>query len=130
MKEGEMTSSETYADWTEYKKANRSRHLWISFFTTRWHIYRQTKQQRPACLCLSESKNHLTAKNGTKCGIIYFKSCLTFPKDPWPRTRRRSNWSGEAFSQPSRVTSITSISDTTVATLFWNRIIWINIKFH
>ena len=37
---------------------------------------------------------------------------LTLPKDPWPRTLRRSNCSGDAFSQPSRVMSLTSISDT------------------
>ena len=38
---------------------------------------------------------------------------LTLPKDPCPKTRRRSNWSDDAFSQPSLVTSVTSNSETT-----------------
>lgn len=38
---------------------------------------------------------------------------LTFPKEPWPSTLRSSNWDGSALSWPSRVTSFTSISDST-----------------
>ena len=34
---------------------------------------------------------------------------LTFPNDPWPKTRRSSNCDGDAFSNPSLVTSVTSI---------------------
>lgn len=34
------------------------------------------------------------------------------PKDPCPKTRNKSNWSEDAFSKPSRVTSLTSISET------------------
>ena len=41
------------------------------------------------------------------------KGELTLPKDPCPKTRRRSNWSDDAFSQPSLVTSVTSNSETT-----------------
>ena len=41
------------------------------------------------------------------------KNPLTLPKEPCPKTLRRSNWSDEAFSQPSLVMSLTSNSETT-----------------
>ena len=47
---------------------------------------------------------------------------LTFPNDPWPSTLRRSNCSGEAFSQPSLVISLTSNSDTIPAPFFCKEI--------
>ena len=55
-------------------------------------------------------------KNYTYSLVKIEKLCkgeLTLPKDPCPKTRRRSNWSDDAFSQPSLVTSVTSNSETT-----------------
>ena len=40
---------------------------------------------------------------------------LTFPKLPCPRTLRSSNCAGDAFSHPSFVTSLNSISCSVVA---------------
>ena len=54
---------------------NKLPHPKLSFFTARWHRYRQTKQQRLPCRCLSVPRRlgHLTAIIRTLIGInLYF----------------------------------------------------------
>ena len=48
---------------------------------------------------------------------IRITNSLTLPKEPCPKTLRRSNWSDEAFSQPSLVISLTSNSETTAGSI-------------